>query len=74
MDSPEKYYLLGIAIAALIGVPGVSEATNGYFAHGTGTRGKALAGAITALPQNAISAAVNPAWPRGADQIFAFIT
>jgi hypothetical protein len=42
---------LGIAIAALIGVPGVSEATNGYFAHSTGTCGKALAGAITALPQ-----------------------
>jgi hypothetical protein len=42
MDSLDKYYLLGIAIAALAGVPGVSEATNSYFAHGYGMRSEAL--------------------------------
>jgi long-chain fatty acid transport protein len=61
MNSPGRYYLPGIAIAALIGVPGVSEATNGYFSHGYGVRNKAMAGASTALPQDAIAVAVNPA-------------
>jgi hypothetical protein len=52
MDSLDKYYLLGIAIAALAGVPGVSEATNNYFAHGYGTRG----GALPVLHQDAMPA------------------
>lgn len=39
----------------------VAHATNGYFAHGYGTKNKALAGAGVALPQDALSAAVNPA-------------
>jgi hypothetical protein len=43
MDSLEKYYLLGIAIAALIGVPGLSEATNGHFARSNDTDSKAMA-------------------------------
>ena len=41
--------------------PVASEATNGYFAHGYGARSKALAGATSALPQDATAAAVNPA-------------
>jgi len=41
--------------------PAVSEATNGYFAHGYGARSKAMAGAGAALPQDAMAAAVNPA-------------
>ena len=41
--------------------PMVSEATNGYFAHGYGARSKAMAGATSALPQDAMSAAINPA-------------
>jgi long-chain fatty acid transport protein len=36
-------------------------ATNGYFTHGLGTKNKALAGAGTAYPQEAIAASVNPA-------------
>ena len=41
--------------------PSVSEATNGYFAHGYGARSKAMAGAGAALPQDAMAAAINPA-------------
>jgi len=36
-------------------------ATNGYFAHGYGTKNKALVGAGVALPQDAMIAATNPA-------------
>jgi hypothetical protein len=43
MDSLEKYYLLGIAIAALIGAPGLSEATNGHFARSNDMHSKAMA-------------------------------
>ncbi|MGZ5008437.1 MAG: hypothetical protein ACXV8W_11065, partial [Methylobacter sp.] len=57
----QKYYLPVITIAALTAVPSISEATNGYFAHGYGARSKALAGATTALPQDALAAATNPA-------------
>ena len=37
------------------------SATNGYFTHGLGVKNKALAGAGTAMPSEAISAASNPA-------------
>ncbi|MBL1265833.1 OmpP1/FadL family transporter [Methylomicrobium sp. RS1] len=50
-----------IALAILGGMPVVSEATNGYFAHGYGARSKALAGASTARPLDAFAAAINPA-------------
>jgi long-chain fatty acid transport protein len=36
-------------------------ATNGYFVHGVGTASKAMAGASTALPQEALDADTNPA-------------
>ena len=36
-------------------------ATNGYFLHGIGTGSKAMAGATTALPQEALDADTNPA-------------
>ena len=36
-------------------------ATNGYFMHGVGTASKAMAGASTALPQEALDADTNPA-------------
>jgi len=53
---------LSAGIAAIMLVfPAVSEATNGYFAHGYGARSKALAGVGAALPQDAMAAAVNPA-------------
>lgn len=38
-----------------------AHATNGYFTHGFGTANKGLAGAGVALPQDAVSAAINPA-------------
>ena len=59
----ERPYRLfsGIAASFIFLFPVVSEATNGYFAHGYGARSKALAGATSALPQDAMAAAVNPA-------------
>ena len=38
-----------------------SFATNGYFAHGTGIKNRALAGAGVAFPQDAMASATNPA-------------
>lgn len=52
--------LLATAVALGLFVPG-AQASNGYFAHGYGTKSKALAGAGVALPQDAMAAAVNPA-------------
>lgn len=52
-----RYVLAGL----LAGFAPAALATNGYFAHGYGARGKALAGATTALAQDAIVAAINPA-------------
>ena len=53
---------LGLALASAgLTVTGVAHATNGYFAHGYGTKNKGLAGAGVALPQDAMAAATNPA-------------
>ena len=41
--------------------PIIANATNGYFAHGTGVKNKAMAGAGVAYPQDALAAAINPA-------------
>ena len=41
--------------------PILANATNGYFAHGTGVKNKAMAGAGVAYPQDALAAALNPA-------------
>ena len=59
----KQHYRLfsGIAASFILLFPAVSEATNGYFAHGYGARSKALAGATSALPQDAMAAAINPA-------------
>ncbi len=38
-----------------------AHATNGYFAHGTGIKNRALAGAGVAFPQDAMTSATNPA-------------
>ncbi len=42
-------------------VSGTASATNGYFAHGYGTTQKGLAGAGSALGQDTLAAATNPA-------------
>ncbi len=47
-------------IAALT-VPLTAQATNGYFAHGYGVVNQGLAGAGTALSQDSLAAATNPA-------------
>ena len=49
------------AAVALALVSGSAFATNGYFAHGYGTKNKGMAGAGVALPQDAMAAATNPA-------------
>ncbi len=36
-------------------------ATNGYFTHGLGVKNKGMAGAGTALPNEAIASSINPA-------------
>lgn len=50
----------GLALALITSSPLVF-ATNGYFTHGLGTKNKALAGAGTATPQEAMATSVNPA-------------
>ena len=47
--------------AAALATPGPAGATNGYFSHGWGTKSKAMAGVATALPQDTLVSAVNPA-------------
>ena len=54
-------YFVSLLASLALFLPITSEATNGYFAHGYGARSKALAGATTALPQDALAAATNPA-------------
>jgi long-chain fatty acid transport protein len=51
---------LTIATASAL-LPTAAFATNGYFSHGYGTINKGMAGAGTALSQDSIAAATNPA-------------
>ena len=53
--------LLAAALTAAMCAPMAAMATNGYFAHGYGTKNKGLAGGGVALPQDAMIAATNPA-------------
>lgn len=52
---------VAIALAACATVPVSALATNGYFSHGWGTKSKAMAGVATALPQDTLVSATNPA-------------
>ena len=61
MITIRKNYLIALVAAVLVWIPVLSEASNGFFAHGYGARNKAMAGATTALPQDALAAAINPA-------------
>ncbi len=56
----QKKHLIVTAVAACLAAPG-AFATNGMFSHGYGTKSKGLAGATTALPQDSMAAATNPA-------------
>ncbi len=55
-----KLRFAAAAVALTLAAP-AAFATNGYFAHGYGTKSKALAGAGTALPQDTLASATNPA-------------
>ena len=54
-------HLLAAAVAATFMVPMSASATNGYFGIAYGAKARAVAGASTALPQDSMAAAVNPA-------------
>jgi long-chain fatty acid transport protein len=52
---------LTAALALALALPASAWATNGYFGHGWGTKSKAMAGVATALPQDSLVTATNPA-------------
>jgi long-chain fatty acid transport protein len=52
--------LLALTVAATL-APLSAQATNGYFSIGYGAQARGVAGAATALPQDSMAAAVNPA-------------
>ena len=60
MSSCLKKSLIALSLTGVMVAP-AAYATNGYFAHGYGTKNKALAGGGVALPQDAMIAATNPA-------------
>ncbi|MEY2777827.1 MAG: hypothetical protein RLY30_1925 [Pseudomonadota bacterium] len=73
---PRKTALqLGLAAALLSLTAGSAWATNGYFAHGYGTKARGMGGAAVALAQDGFAGANNPAaaafagnrWDVGAD-------
>lgn len=51
----------GLVAAASLLACGTALATNGYFAHGYGTKSEGIAGIGIALPQDALAGATNPA-------------
>jgi long-chain fatty acid transport protein len=52
---------LTAALVTCASLPTLAIATNGYFSHGWGTKSKAMAGVATALPQDTLVSATNPA-------------
>ena len=53
--------LVACAVTAALTIPMTAMATNGYFAHGYGTKSKGLAGSGVAFSQDAMAGATNPA-------------
>lgn len=53
--------LIRVSLPLLIALPGIAQATNGYFTHGTSIKDKALAGTGVAYSQDTLAAANNPA-------------
>lgn len=51
---------LALAISGLV-LPGVASATDGYFSHGYGMKAKGMGGAATAMADDAMGGANNPA-------------
>lgn len=60
MNAKLNWYLT-VTLASALTLPISALATNGYFSHGWGTKAKAMAGAATALPQDTLVSATNPA-------------
>lgn len=61
MKRSHRHSLRAAATAALLSVPIAAEATDGYVAHGYGTKSKGMGGAGAALPQDSMATATNPA-------------
>ena len=53
--------LVGVLAVAGLAMPGISSATNGYFAHGYGMTAKGMGGASTAMAKDTFGGANNPA-------------
>jgi len=56
-----KKFLLSILLVSSFVIPGLSQATNGYWSHGYGPKSKSIAGACVAMAFGAMCAASNPA-------------
>ncbi len=61
MNTSIKGFSVFATVVGSMLVASAAFATNGYLTHGVGTKNKALAGAGTALPQDAMDIANNPA-------------
>lgn len=57
----DRSHLAPLAVAIGLAVSPLAQATNGYLSHGFGTQSKGMAGAGSALPQEAMIAASNVA-------------
>ena len=53
--------LLAVAVGLAMGTVGVANATNGYFAHGFGTKTKGMGGVGMAISQDSYAPGTNPA-------------
>ncbi|WP_024327094.1 OmpP1/FadL family transporter [Thioalkalivibrio sp. AKL19] len=53
--------LVTIAVGLTMGSAGVAHATNGYFAHGYGTKAKGMGGVGMAISQDSYAPGINPA-------------
>lgn len=53
--------LVTVAVGLAMGSAGVANATNGYFAHGYGTKAKGMGGVGMAISQDAYAPGINPA-------------
>jgi long-chain fatty acid transport protein len=53
--------LIGVMAVAGFALPGAALATNGYFSHGYGLKAKGMAGAATAMTEDTMGGANNPA-------------
>ncbi|WP_018138331.1 MULTISPECIES: OmpP1/FadL family transporter [unclassified Thioalkalivibrio] len=62
--------LVTVAVGLAMGSAGVANATNGYFAHGYGTKAKGMGGVGMAISQDAYAPGINPAGIAGMETRF----